>query len=85
MRVGEDLVVLADDGDITIVEATPTAYSEIAGVDLLDGKCWSSPILSDNRIYARSTTEGICFELFSDLSAIDDSDLSGIEDWQKYK
>jgi outer membrane protein assembly factor BamB len=84
MRVGENLVVLADDGDIAIVEATPTAYSEIARVDLLDGKCWSSPILSDNRIYARSTTEAICFELFSDLSPTEE-DLSAIEDWRKYK
>jgi hypothetical protein len=66
MRVDDKLVVLADDGDIAVVEAAPAAYTEIARADLLDGKCWSTPVLSDNRIYARSTTEGICFEL-SDL------------------
>lgn len=66
MRVGDKLVVLGTDGNVVVVEATRTAYMEIARADMLDGKCWSSPILSDNRIYARSTTEGVCFE-FSTL------------------
>ena len=68
MLVGDKLVVLSSAGDIAVVEATSTAYTEIARADMLDGKCWSSPILSNNRIYARSTTEGICFELSSVVS-----------------
>ncbi|MFC1600932.1 PQQ-binding-like beta-propeller repeat protein [Candidatus Sumerlaeota bacterium] len=63
MRVGDKLVVLAENGNVVIVEATPTAYTEITRADMLAGKCWSSPVLSDNRIYARSTTNGVCFEL----------------------
>jgi hypothetical protein len=63
MRVGDKLVVLADYGDIAVVDATNAGYTEVARADMLDGKCWSSPVLSDNRIYARSTTEGVCFEL----------------------
>jgi hypothetical protein len=47
MLVGDKLVVLGVAGDIAVVEATPTAYTEIARADMLDGKCWSSPILSD--------------------------------------
>ena len=67
MLVDSKLVVLAEDGRIVVVEATPDAYTEVARADMLTGKCWSSPILSDNRIYARSTTQGVCFEL-SELS-----------------
>jgi len=67
MLVGNMLVVLSDVGEIVVVEATPDAYTEVARADMLTGKCWSSPILSDNRIYARSTTQGVCFEL-SELS-----------------
>jgi len=65
MLVGNKLVVLGVAGDIAVVEATPTAYTEIARADVLEGKCWSSPILSDNRLYARSSEEGICFALSS--------------------
>jgi len=67
MAVGDKLVVLEADGDIVVVQATPSAYTEIARAKMLNGKCWSTPILSDNRIYARSTTEGVCFNL-SELS-----------------
>ena len=63
IAVGNHLVVLADDGEIAIVEATPGAYQETARAKMLAGKCWSSPTLSNNRIYARSTTEGISFDL----------------------
>jgi len=67
MLVGNKLVVLSDYGDIAIVEATPDAYTQVARAKMLNGKCWSTPILSDNRIYARSTTQGVCFNL-SELS-----------------
>jgi hypothetical protein len=67
MAVGDKLVVLEADGDIVVVQATPAAYTEIARAKMLNGKCWSTPILSDNRIYTRSTTQGVCFSL-SELS-----------------
>ena len=27
---------------------------------ILEGKCWSTPVISDGRIYARSTREAVC-------------------------
>lgn len=61
--VGDKLVVLTDYGEMAIVEATPAAYTEVARATILNNETWSTPILSDNRIYARSNTEGVCFEL----------------------
>ena len=60
---GELLLVLADDGHLALVEPTPEKYKEIARAKVLDGKCWSTPVLSDGRIYARSTTEAVCLDV----------------------
>jgi outer membrane protein assembly factor BamB len=54
------LIVLTDYGEIVMVEPTPKAYTEIARAKVLDGKCWSTPTLSQGRLYIRSTTEGAC-------------------------
>ena len=56
------LVVLGDAGQLVLVEATPKAYLEVSRAKVLTGKCWSTPILSDGRIYARSTKEGVCLD-----------------------
>ena len=61
--VGDDLVALADDGRVVVVEATPEAYREVASAQVLDGKCWSTPAFSDGRLYLRSTEEGVCLDL----------------------
>jgi outer membrane protein assembly factor BamB len=57
------LLALTDDGQIVVIEATPKAYNELARVKPIAGKCWSTPILSGGRIYARSTKEGICLDV----------------------
>lgn len=61
--VSDKLLALADDGNLVLVEATPSAYKEIARTKALTGKCWSTPALSDGRIYVRSTKEGACLDL----------------------
>jgi len=63
------LLALSDDGQLVLVEATPKAYTEVARAKVLSGKCWSTPIFSGGRVYARSTKEGICLDLSSKLSA----------------
>ena len=57
------LLVLSDAGHLVCVAATPERYSEIARADVLGGKCWSSPALSNGRLYLRSTTEGVCLKV----------------------
>jgi outer membrane protein assembly factor BamB len=59
---GNHLVALSDDGHVAMVEATPSAYKELGRINALDGKCWSTPALSDGRVYLRSTKEGACLD-----------------------
>jgi outer membrane protein assembly factor BamB len=61
--VGTRLMALADDGQIAIVEANPSGYKEVSRFKAVAGKCWSTPALSNGRLYVRSTKEGACFEL----------------------
>ena len=62
------LIALGDAGQLVILEATPQAYREISRFQALTGKCWSTPVLSEGRIYVRSTKEGACFDAASKLT-----------------
>jgi outer membrane protein assembly factor BamB len=57
------VLVLSDSGDLVLVKATPTAYTEVARSHVLDGKCWNSAGISNGRIYARSTKQGVCVDV----------------------
>lgn len=60
---GDKVIALADDGHVVIVEAQSTAYKEVARAKVIEGKCWSTPALSDGRLYIRGTQEGACVEV----------------------
>jgi hypothetical protein len=60
---GNHLIALADDGVLSLVKATPSKYTELARKKVLNGKCWSTPILSNGLVLARSTAEAVCLEV----------------------
>jgi len=62
---GDYLIALSDAGELVLVKASPEAYQEVARTKALEGKCWSTPALSNGRLYVRSTKEGACFDLSS--------------------
>jgi len=61
--VGKKVLALGDAGQLVIIEPTPEGYKELARADVLDGKCWGSPVVSNGRVYARSTKEAVCIDL----------------------
>ena len=60
---GDQLVVLSDAGELVLLDPKPTAYMEIARAKVLEGKCWTTPVLANGRIYVRSTKEAACFDV----------------------
>ena len=60
---GEQILVLSDKGELVLIDAKADAYKESARADVLDGKCWSTPILANGRIFARSTKEAVCLDV----------------------
>ena len=60
---GDNIVALSDKGEVVFIKADPSGYKELKREDLIDGKVWSYPVLAYNRLFARSTVEGGCWEL----------------------
>jgi hypothetical protein len=56
-------VALSEAGDLVLVEATPDAYHEIARTSAFKDKCWSTPAFADGKIYVRSISQGLCFDV----------------------
>ena len=55
MAAGNKLIVMGESGRLAIVEATPSAYKEIAAAQVADGSYWTMPVLSGGRIYVRNS------------------------------
>lgn len=62
IRVKGGILALGDAGQLVLIEATPSGYHELARAQVLEGKCWTTPALSNGRVYARSTKEAVCLD-----------------------
>jgi outer membrane protein assembly factor BamB len=65
---GNKVVALAENGELVVVDASPTTYRELARHKAILGKCWNNPALSEGRIYARSTREGVCLDVSENIA-----------------
>jgi outer membrane protein assembly factor BamB len=57
------ILVLSDAGDLVLVKASPAGYEETARTHAVSGKCWNAPCISNGKIFARSTKEGVCLDV----------------------
>jgi outer membrane protein assembly factor BamB len=48
------LIVLAGDGELIVAPASPDGFKPTARARILDGKCWTVPVLANGRICARN-------------------------------
>ncbi|MAI69715.1 MAG: alcohol dehydrogenase [Rhodopirellula sp.] len=48
------LVILSDDGRLVIAKATSQGYDEVASARILEGRCWTVPVLFEGCVYARN-------------------------------
>jgi outer membrane protein assembly factor BamB len=52
---GDKIIMLGQDGKLTVCNMTPDGYKEIASTQLsFNGKCWIMPVLANGRIYCKS-------------------------------
>lgn len=61
--VDQHVLALSDSGELVLFKATPSSYSEVSRADVLPGKCWTTPVISGGRVFARSTEEAVCLDL----------------------
>ena len=62
IRVNDQILALTDKGDLVVVATQPTGYKELKRFKAVTGKCWSTPAVSNGRIFVRSTKEGVCLD-----------------------
>jgi outer membrane protein assembly factor BamB len=54
MAADAKLIILSDAGLLVVAEASPAAFKPLAQAQVLGGKCWTVPVLSNGRIYGRN-------------------------------
>jgi len=63
IAAGNHLIVF-DLGKLTIFQASPKGFQPILQQPVLEGKCWTAPILANGRIYCRNAEGALaCLEL----------------------
>ena len=60
----QKLIVLQEDGMLLMAEATPQAFKPLAKAQVLEGRCWSVPVLSNGRLLVRNSIGTVvCLDL----------------------
>jgi len=57
------LLVLSDQGRLSLVEASPEGYVESGSVQALEGRCWTAPTVAGGRVYLRNHAEMVAYDL----------------------
>jgi len=54
MIAGGKLIVLSENGKLVIADASPKSFKPLAQAKVLSGQCWTTPVLSNGKIYCRN-------------------------------
>ncbi|PWU11208.1 MAG: alcohol dehydrogenase [Verrucomicrobia bacterium] len=58
------LIGMSEKGELIIAEATPQAFKPISRTQVLTGRCWTTPVLSNGRIYCRNAAgQVVCVDV----------------------
>lgn len=61
---GGRLIVLTATGELMVAPASPAGFKPTARAQVLRGKCWTSPVLANGRIYCRSVSgDVVCLDV----------------------
>jgi outer membrane protein assembly factor BamB len=56
------LIILGEDGNLAVAEATPEAYRLSASFQFSHNRCWSVPVLANGKLYVRDEKQIVCYD-----------------------
>ncbi len=69
IRTEELLIILSERGKLVLAEASTESYKPLAQHQVLTGRCWTQPTLSDGRLYLRNGSEIVALDLRAGATA----------------
>ncbi|OHB77545.1 MAG: hypothetical protein A2W31_18180 [Planctomycetes bacterium RBG_16_64_10] len=63
LLVGDLILIMAETGEVALVEASPAQYRELGRFQALDGKTWNNPALAGPYLLVRNAEEAACYQL----------------------
>jgi outer membrane protein assembly factor BamB len=60
------LIVISEQGELMVAPPSPAGFKPTARAQVLGGKCWTTPVLANGRIYCRNATgDVVCVDVKS--------------------
>lgn len=79
VRDGDKLVTLSQDGNLSLIQATPETHKVISQVHLFDfGTTWSTPLIYRGKLYAMGKDQLVCLDISSHTARGSSSDASSL-------
>ena len=57
------LLVTAEQGQVALLQADPTRFTELASIQAIEGKTWNHPVVIGDKLYLRNSQEAACYQL----------------------
>lgn len=57
------LLILAESGEVALLEATPEAHRVLGKFQAIKGKTWNHPVIANGKLFVRNGEEMACYEL----------------------
>jgi outer membrane protein assembly factor BamB len=70
MAADGKLILQGERGQLVIAEASPAGFKPLARAQVLGGKCWTTPVLANGRIYCRNANgDLVCVDVSGNRTA----------------